>query len=199
MYSNNVLFKGRSVDDFLAAQSNQIVDKVSQLSREQLDSSRADIIKNLKEEFYIQPLSLNEDSITKTRQDVKIAGRRDPFFDERSSMVDGAKITFTIPYEGYRPLWDYKPSTFLLVASHAEVGANHLTTTTNVTVESENPAAEVENFLKGWLQDVRANAQNVNNQVIPFNNRLEAIIVEAIDKQQERFAKQNSLADKLGF
>lgn len=115
------LFERGDMTASLRFTTDEIKKEIDKLTNELICSTDLDDL----EEYYvakyqIEEIDLLEDSITKELSEIKIkscnhfycGGYRD--FEPKYYMIDGYRVTFTIPFDGDKNLLDLRPSSFYM-------------------------------------------------------------------------------------
>lgn len=195
-------FRDMELSSVLANQTNRIKSKVDSFSNEEIMANSLDILaENLYEEFYIPPVKIHDEDVTKRSISQTTFQRR---ADHIYSMVygcdyvdvDGLEFTFWFPIEGEVDLFKCSASTFrysgypeiTLVKGFMKLSYQK----TYQEMQQENAKENVLNECKHDLDNVRAGIGFANNDVQAFNNSLKNF---ALKQLQEKRKKASSFFD----
>lgn len=186
------LFERGDTTASLRATTDKIKEEIDRLTNEVICSTDLNDL----EEYYvakyqIEEIDLLEDCITKELSETKIksynhfyrSGYRD--FDPEYYMIDGYRVTFTIPFDGDRSLLDLRPSSHYLQSFPVD----------RVVAPSENDYGKIIyslEFSKKELQD----KENSNNFVQKKFNQEMKTYFSTIDTINQEVREYNAILPK---
>lgn len=188
----------------LAVSKEKMKSKIDSFTNDEIMANDIDLLAdNLYEEFYIQPVVIHDEDLTKRKMNqVKVRRRVDPFFrnvyGREYIEVDGVELSFYYPFEGEADLFRCQASTFSLsgypeITIQCGVIALRYERTLN-EMESEDA---VESVMKAVAQDIkhlRSGIDYANSDVSRFNSTLRADAVKGILEKKKKVESFYSMA-----
>lgn len=166
------------------------------------------------EEYKIQPISLYMENVSQILSETKVK-QYNPFsrndgYEPEYYMIDGYKITFTIPYDGDNELLFLRPSTFFLSRfpvedltkstdkSYGEI-IFALEYTKQELEKQDNPKDFIKEQFNQKIKNYVTNVTNINSEVMQFNNSLENTIKKALDTRKSQAKDYIRMGEKLAI
>lgn len=150
---------------------------------------------NCYEQFYIEPITINDEDVSERSVTSKKFKRRiDSFFRHDSEQeyvwVDGYAITFSFPYHGDTNLFKCQASTFLL-SGYPDIGieVNHITFYYELPLKEMQTDEDKSKLMKRLEQDVasiKKGVSYVNSDVSKFNQSLKQNAINEINARKKK-------------
>lgn len=199
--ASNVLFWERDLRNLVESYDQEMLRAIDGVNKNTLLNTSIDNLCDYYEQNYrIHVPELREEEITvdQTEAQVDISQDRLRMVPDRSkpAYVSGAKIVFSVPFDGDPKIFKCRPSTYTSMLPHADVhrGELHLIYTltdhdsTALKAAFDRDLGELRKWL-GW----------VSKDVTPFNNSLRDKIRNRIENRREKLIKDQGLVSSLGF
>src|SRR3989304_7363575 len=195
------LFNKYLLSDVILEQDRKLATEIGNLGHDYIfNSDESKLVEYFISNYTINLLILDKDNVTIEQTEVEIDVRNDRQRDIRDRSkpcyMRGNRLTFFIPYAGDKLLFFCRPSTFSSLLPKAEVRETEISYIID-TLESDDSKIKTE-----YQRNV-ANIQQyiawVNNEVLGFNNSLEAKIYSQIHDRKEKLKQNVILVNKLGY
>ena len=195
------LFNKYLLSDVILEQDRKLATEIGNLGHDYIfNSDESKLVEYFISNYTINLLILDKDNVTIEQTEVEIDVRNDRQRDIRDRSkpcyMRGNRLTFFIPYAGDKLLFFCRPSTFSSLLPKAEVRETEIIYIID-TLESDDSKIKTE-----YQRNV-ANIQQyiawVNNEVLGFNNSLEAKIYSQIHDRKEKLKQNVILVNKLGY
>ncbi len=182
--------------NILGNQYKAINEKIEKLSNEEVMANDQEVLtENLYQEFYIEPITVEEEDFEK-RSIVqgKIRKYLDPFFrtmyEKEYVDVDGIIASFYYPYYGEDDLFKCRASTFSLgVYPEITLHKGYLIIKAERALNEMNGEGAKDKLLsaiKNDLDDIKQGLGYVNSDVTAFNNGLKKYISESLSTRKSK-------------
>lgn len=195
-------FRDMELRSVLANQTNRVKSKVDGFSNDEIMANSLDVLAdNLYEEFYIPPVIIHDEDITKRSVTQTTFLRQADYFYSRMYGrdyvdVDGLVFTFVFPVEGETDLFKCSASTFrcsgypeiTLCNGYLELSYQK----TYQEMEQENAKEQVLKECAHDLDDIRTGIGFANNDVQSFNASLREFALKCL---REKHKKVSSFFD----
>lgn len=189
-------FKDYELRNVLGNQYKAINEKIDKLSNEEVMANDLDVLTdNLYQEFYIEPVTVEEEDFEKRSiAQGKIRKYIDPFFrtayDKEYVDVDGIIASFFYPYSGEDVLFKCQASIFSL-GGYPEISLQngYLIIKAERALNEMNDDGAKDRLLaavKSELDDVKQGLGYANSDVNAFNNGLKRYISDAITTRKSK-------------
>lgn len=205
---DNLLFYDGDLDATLRSEQKNVRELAESIDKNQLRSTpEADLVEHICSKLRIEPLVIQEDAMTMDQVEAKIDvtnnNRRNPFRDRGPIIINGNRVTITIPFIGDPMLFRLKLNSWQTVFPRALISGNHQKTGGNLQIVMSYPVDEPAGIYKQRLdEELRAinfyvGAQK--GQVHAHNESLHALAARAIASRKEQLKGQDGIADLLGI
>lgn len=161
-----------------------------------LNTSTEDLVSHLFEKYKAEIIKLSESEITVDQQEtnVNISGRT--MWPDDPQSVKGTKITFFIPFEGDKVLFEFQPSQFTLNPPRAKVSHHEIEFVYETT---QHDSGEVKKQFDSDFGKLKQYLEWVTNQAEQFNQELSSKIRTRIEVRKEKLLNDQDLVSSLGF
>jgi len=201
---DNVLFNSIDWHQFSEGLIATIRTEASNLSKETFEANSLDqIVEHIVSAHRLEPLKLNPDQkeqdvipITQTIDYTNSSFGISAFDEDRIMKVPAYKAVVHVPFEGTARLWSVSPSTKQLDYSAADVVGNKLTFSLEFQ-ESSATAEGIASAIDGKISSININVANVNKDLSGFNDRLEVVATDAVNKRFEQVNKLDAIKTAL--
>ena len=188
----------------LAAYKDKMKATVDSFTNDEIMANDIELLAdNLYEEFYIQPVVIHDEDLTRRKiNQTKVRRSIDPLYRDVYGReyidVDGFEMLFHFPFEGEAGLFKCRASTFSLS------GYPEITIQTGSIVlryektlqemERESAVQEVLKVVELDLRSLRSGIDYANNDVSQFNRTLRADAVKALAEKKKKVESFYSIA-----
>lgn len=165
-------------------------------------NSQKQIIDHIISSYSLAPLELLVDSktqdIVETRIDVTGNIMCIQPFGDGPIIVPGYKVVVTVPFNGSAALFDVSPTTTQLSYDEAEVIGNELTFALEFTESNATPD-DIKNAIDEKIATIQYNIENLNKNLVGFDQRVRDVVVDAVAKRFEQINKLDSIKTALNI
>lgn len=197
-------FRDHELSSAFAGAYQQITLKIDKLTNDEIMANDLDLLAdNFYEEYYIQPVTIYDEDLSKRKVTAKKIKRHvDPFFGGYSGReyvdVDGVELTFSFPYEGEEELFTCRASTFSVSGyPDIEITKTHITFFYEKTLQEMESGLAKESIMKGLEHDllnVRQGIDFCNKDVNGFNSSLRGEIQKRLQQKKKKVESYFSVA-----
>lgn len=188
----------------LAACKEKMKARIDSFTNDEIMANDIELLAdNLYEEFYIQPVVIQEEDLTRRKvSQSKVRRRVDPFYREIYGReyidVDGFEMSFYFPFEGEADLFKCQASTFSLSGyPEITIQSGVVMLKYEKTLQEMEEEGAVESVMKAVAQDLkrlRSGVGYANNDVSRFNSTLRPDAVKALGEKKKRVEAFYSIA-----
>ena len=198
---SNYLFSEYDMFPLLEGQKQAMLDEVVSIDGNRLlNTSDDDLCAYFVKKYRLHPPVLLEDKAVVDPQETQIDVSQDPdrFVRDpsRPLYVTGTRVTFEIPIEGDANFFNVQASTSTYSPPVADIQGNTLLLSvsgTNLTPEG------TKSQIDRSLDEIKQHLGWIENDVKPFNERLESLAREAIKARRQKLLADQNLVASLGF
>ena len=165
-----------------------------------LNTSVDDLCGYFVKKYRLHPPILLEEQALADQQEKQIDVSKDPnrFIRDpsRPFYVDGTRVTLEVPFQGDANFFRGRASTFTYSPPVADIDGNILSlsvTGTNLTHEGTKSQFD------RTLHEIREHLSWIENDVKPFNERLESLAREVLEVRRQKLLANQNLVASLGF
>ena len=155
-------------------------------------NSNEQIVNHVCSKYPLISLALNEDAKDVKFAETQIDASGDPgrifFGNYEQFLVDGYKVTWTIPVSGSEELFYTQPSTYILTEIPGEIRQNTITLTTEVAADNSDEQ-KINNNLQSQLNSVVKMVEYVNSDLRSYDTNLKTTVEAAVTRRRERLEK----------
>lgn len=197
-------FRDIDLSRSLAAYKEKMKATVDSFTNDEIMANDIELLAdNLYEEFYIQPVVIHDEDLTRRKiNQTRVRRSLDPFYRDVYGReyidVDGFEMLFHFPFEGEADLFKCRASAFSLS------GYPEITIQTGSIVlryektlqemERESAVQEVMKVVELDLKSLRSGIDYANNDVSQFNRTLRADAVKALAEKKKKVESFYSIA-----
>lgn len=205
---DNLLFYDGDLDATLRAEQKKVRERVESFDKNQLRSTpEADLIEHIVSRLRVEPLVLREDAMTMDQVEAKIDVTnnrgRNPFQDRGPIVINGNRVTVTVPFNGDPMLFKLRPNSWQSVFPRAFVSGNSNKTGGAIQIVMSYPADEPPAIYKQRLDEelrtINFYVGAQKGQVHAHNESLHLLAAKAIANRKEQLKGQDGIADLLGI
>ena len=211
---NYLLFNQKDTNSFFLSVLQKVKIRVDSMPDNEITNSvLTEWEEFLFQSYCIYPIELVESETTQTmtEEKVKVYNRPQYFGEPEFCMVDGMQITYTIPFDGNRRLFDLQPSTYIsndfkcdsIVAPHGEelgyIKVSLLFTKTELVQHSGDMRHYVDQCFEGIFKNYRKMIEYVNDDVKAFNTDLKIKIERFLTERKNRADSTALISQKLAI
>lgn len=197
-------FRDIDLSRSLAACKEKMKSKIDSYTNDEIMANDIELLAdNLYEEFYIQPVVIYDEDLTRRKvNQSKVRRRVDPYFRDIYGReyidVDGFELSFYFPIEGETDLFKCQASTFSL-SGYPEItiqsgGIVLMYEKTLQEMEREDALESVMKAVEQDLKHLRSGIGYANNDVSHFNSTLRADAVKALLEKRKKVESFYSIA-----
>ena len=185
----------------LEGQKQAMLDEVASIDGNRLlNTSDDDLCAYFVKKYRLHPPVLLEDKAVVDQQETQIDVSQDPnrYIRDRSRpfYVNGTRVTIEIPFEGDANFFKVQASTSTYSPPVADIDGNIL----SLSVAGTNLTSEgTKSQFDRTLHEIREHLSWIQNDVKPFNERLESLAREAIEVRRQKLLGDQNLVASLGF
>jgi hypothetical protein len=205
----DLLFVKYDLDDNIRNFLSSIHLLVDEIPEDQFHiSSDDDIVRSIKSKKEMSPVELHEDRKVMDQSETKmdVAGWPGRYFsdDRGPCLVPGTRVTVTIPFTGDAQLWHAKTNPYNYNPPRGEIRSHRNTDQGgNLVLDFTRPTDEGPEVFKGLFEETLVSIRQYltwsKEQIVRYNNELEAHIRPAIAARRARLKQQSGIADLLGI
>lgn len=197
-------FRDFELRSCIAATKEKMKEKVENYSDAEIMANNLELLAdNLYEEFYIQPIEILEEEVSRRSvMPKKIKRQRYPFVrnyhEDEYVLVDGFIFAFSFPYTGEKDLFKCRASCFS-ISGYPEISIQNNFITfryekTQNEMKEKDAKDTVMSRLSRDLADIKHGIELVNNDVTAFNDELRHIALLALQARKKNVEAFFSLA-----
>lgn len=191
---DNYLFNTHDLHAVIDAQGRALSQEISNLANGVIQGTEeAELIRSLHDKYKLDSLNINEEGIEVEQADTEIDVSHDTmrlFTTPGPHYVRGFKFTYYIPFSGDPDLFKCRPSTYSLMLPYAEIRGNNLI----IEVDVENPeTTDPDSQMQGELNRIKQSANQVNEDIAPFNNTLEGRVRTELQARKDKLQQVNQV------
>ncbi|MFY2787092.1 hypothetical protein [Rhodococcus sp. MALMAid1271] len=191
------LFNRGELSDYLSSRLRSCLGRLEAMHEDEvLARSADDIVAELAEAAYVEPVKVGSDAVDGGVAETKVESY--DRFDGRSYMMAGLKIHAVFEYSGSTEVLYYRPSTRILTSFNAEIRSNTITVKTEQAGSTPNPTA-AKDAINRQIDQIRTMAGHASTDITAFNATLDTQIRPAVERRKEFFQNRRDLAGALGF
>lgn len=200
-------FRDIDLSRFLAAGKEKMKAKIESFTNDEFMANDIELLAdNLYEEFYIQPVVIHDEDLTRRKvNQSKVRRCVDPYFRDVYGReyidIDGCEMSFYFPFEGEEDLFKCQASTFLLSGyPKITIQRGSIMLRYEKTLQEMERDGAVEAVMKVLEQDLkclRSGIDYANNDVTQFNSTLRADALMALVEKKKRVESFYSIASLL--
>lgn len=200
-HDHNYLFMTYDFGDSLRAHEKKMMQQIDSVDGNRLlNTSVEDWINYFEEEYKINAPKLLEDQITIDQGEAQIDVSKDPnrlIFDrDQAFYITGTRVTFFVPYEGDKNLFQCRPSTYSLNPPRGEISDSELILSYSRT---DHDAAAVKSEFDGTLSQIKQYLERISSGATEFNSTIRDKIRQRIEQRRDKLLKDQSMTSTLGF
>lgn len=161
--------------------------------------------------YFVPPITIFEDSITKTISETKV--KRPNIFswdynEPKYYEVDGVRISFKIPFDGSKDLFEIRPSQFILLKFECETFSSphgqecgdfvlSFDFSKQELQNKEDLAAHVDITFKNEFKHYKDMISYVNIDANSYNNGLRKQFLQRLEKRREKASSFAAISEAL--
>jgi len=197
-------FRDIDLSRSLAASKEKMKAQIDSFTNDEIMANDIELLAdNLYEEFYIQPVVIHDEDLTRRKvSQSKVRRRVDPYYRDIYGReyidVDGFEMSFYFPFEGEVDLFKCQASTFSLSGyPDITIQSGAIMLKYEKTLQEMEKEGAVESVMKAVEQDLkrlRSGIDYANNDVSRFNSTLRADAVKALVEKKKRVESFYSIA-----
>ena len=197
----NYLFTENSLSDVLSAQGKAILTHIDSIQPDQLlNTGIEDWCDYCEKEYTIEPISLHEDRAHAEQSEVQIDVSQDPLRcirdRHRPFYIPGTCVSLTIPFNGDKGLFRFRPNSFSMNPPCGVVDEHNLTISVDVL---DHDSKAVKSSIDQTLSQIRSSLNTVKGQVEEFNKTVRQIAKDRLEFRRNKLLKDRGLVEALGF
>lgn len=200
-------FRDYYLGDYIAQRGTKIQLKIESLTNDEIMSNSLDILaNNIFEEFYIVPINLAQEDVSKRSViQKKITRYIDPIFRDFSGResveVDGVCASFYYPYTGEKDLFKCQASTFT-TGGYPDIRIENDYVVLDIErtlkeMQGKDAKQHFQSILETKLNDIKRGISFVNTDVNSFNARLKNEITNALVEKKNKVSAFYSIAEMI--
>lgn len=167
-----------------------------------LNTAPADLAAYLKQKYGMEPIQLRRDewhaAEKETKVDVRYDGFRRGIFDQgQPVLVPGQRIDVRVPFDGDADLFFAQGDTYSSNPPRASVDGPELVIT--FEFPSDSPPADLRGYVDQTLSSVEQCLHWGREVLDPWNQRLEALALTAIEQRRSRILENQGRLSSLGI
>lgn len=198
---NELLFNKSNLSLVIGNQEAQVSNEIDAFDSNQLLNTPVDdLVKYFFEKYKINPINILTEKISVAQSETKIDVSRDSsraIFDRsRPFYISGTRITFYVPFEGDKELFNCRPSHFNFDPPRAEIIKNEIQITYEVVSHDSD---QLKARFEGDLHNIRQYLGWIEQDIKPFNEKLPSIIHEQIERRRKKLLDDQGMVASLGF
>ena len=205
--TRNTLFNQGILSDVLDSKRYQLKGVIESYQKDFISKiDESELIKDLFQKFSINPIILNEKTITRSKLiDIKVdVSRGRDTIRGRPITIRGKSIIISIPYEGNVILFNLRASNlFPCGFSKAEVGQSEIRITYEIHSYDDNTKQEAADLInrtfKNDLHMIKRDLIHINNEVKSYNSSLEKLIKENLKIRKKELSIDSDLEELIKF
>lgn len=197
-------FRDIDLSRSLAASKEKMKARIDSFTNDEIMANDIELLAdNMYEEFYIQPVVIHDEDLTKRKvNQAKVRRYVEPYlrrYEGREYIdVDGYEMTFIFPFEGEADLFKCQASTFS-ISGYPEITIqrNIITLRYERTIQEMEREGAVESVMKSVardLENLRSGIGYANNDVTRFNSTLRAEAIKALTEKKKKVESFYSVA-----
>lgn len=197
-------FRDIDLSRSLAVSKEKMKAKIESFTNDEIMANDIELLAdNLYEEFYIQPVVIYDEDLTRRKvNQSKVRRRVDPYFRDIYGReyidVDGFELSFYFPIEGETDLFKCQASTFSLSGyPEITIQSGAIVLMYEKTLQEMEREDALESVMKAVEQDLkhlRSGIGYANNDVSHFNSTLRADAVKALLEKRKKVESFYSIA-----
>lgn len=197
----NYLFTEPSLSEVLTAQGKAILTYIDSIQSDQLlNTSIEDWCDYCEKEYTVEPVSLHEDQAHAEQSEVQIDVSHDPtrLIRDRSRpfYIPGTRVSLTVPFDGDKGLFRFRPNSFSLNPPCGVVDERNLIISIDVL---DHDPKTVKTSIDHTLSQIRSSLSTVKGQVEEFNKTVRKTAKERLEARRNKLLKDRGLVEALGF
>lgn len=196
--SRNYLFHKGDLDATLRGHFAKLKDRVDAIPENDLfREDEAALIELVQNDFVVVPLTLDEASLSMTREETKVdvSGDRSRYFSQGAGphYVAGIRVRISVPFQGDPILWKLKPNHWSSVLPYGDVrsrrGERDGTLEIAIEYHADMGPDEVKKRFDENMKNVRFYVDNQRGQVEAENAKLPDLIRSALASRKAKLQK----------
>ncbi len=207
---NQTLFNSGRLYDHLRELKNKISVDIDNMSADKFRAnSDEEAVSYYRDNYSITPLTLDSDNKigepSETTVDVSHDPMKNPFGNSRCT-TKCIKLKVTIPYYGDYCLWDLRPDSYSL--SHSSRQKTFTPPKENMPgnliicfeyIQDQASSKQINNDITNEISLIQTNIDAQKMQITQYNNGLEKIIMQCIEKRKSTLRRRNIILDGLNI
>lgn len=187
------LFRKYYLNEFVNDYRKSLFERIEKL--EITDNTNiSELVERLKSEFTIYPIVLGPAEPSQPKETTK------KMYNPWGQLVNQnvLEIIVTIPFEGNYKLFDCMPSrsTVVYLEENVVIGKSNIKATITLTQFDQNAYFSEVNKI---ISTVSTNLPTIHAETIPWNDRLENLIQQALENRKEVVSKKFDFMKKIGL
>ena len=197
-------FRDIDLSRSLAVSKERMKAKIDSFTNDEIMANDIELLAdNLYEEFYIQPVVIHDEDLTRRKvKQSKVRRCVDPYFNDAYSReyidVDGFELSFHFPIEGETDLFKCQASTFSLSGyPDITIQGGAIVLMYEKTLQEMDREDALESVMKAVEQDLkhlRSGIAYANDDVSHFNSTLRTDAVKALLEKKKKVESFYSIA-----
>ena len=199
MAAMKLLFGGDELSAALAHQTALIKKEIGGVSANHiLHATDQELGDYFFDKYIVNIPNLDEENITVSHGDAQIDVRHrfEYVVHDRSqpTYVSGTRISFFVPYQGDKILFELRPSSFTFSAPHGIVREDEL----EFRYESTNASSIGQGF-QNDLAKVKKYLGFITSDVEPFNAQIREFAIQQISSRRNKLLEDQKVVESLGY
>lgn len=189
-------FRDIDLSRSLAASKEKMKARIDSFTNDEIMANDIELLAdNLYEEFYIQPVVIHDEDLTKRKvNQTKVRKYVEPYLRRYQGReyidVDGYEMTFAFPFEGEADLFKCQASTFS-ISGYPEITIQRdvITLRYERTIQEMERECAVESVMKSVerdLESLRSGIGYANDDITQFNSTLRAEAAKALAEKKKK-------------
>jgi len=187
------LFNKYSLREYINAYRNKLQEDINKL--EISDSTIIDdLVERLKTRWTINPIELQNPKPSEPKETTR--RMQNTFGETYNQKV--YEIFVTIPFKGNKDLFDCSPSTSTVVYLDKNFTINSSSVTGTIVLTDLDPNI-YNSAINKVVGTLKSNLPGVHAQIKPWNDKLEDLIKQSLEKRKGVVAKKHDFMEKIGL
>lgn len=200
--TEHTLFRMGEFYAVLRARQQDMFSEINEVDADYLLTVSVDsVCEYFEQKYWVHVPQLKEDEITVEIQDAKAI--RHDIFDHTPFEQIGSTATFFVPFEGSADLFNFRPSSFRLVATKAQIKAGEVVFDYFSPYSGRDSEEERAQYFRAQLDndldDVRFHLEAMSKDAEQFNETLRSIAREQIESRRKKLLQDKGISVALGF
>lgn len=198
VYGTVKIFCEAPLDEYIDQRKAAVKSRIhSETAQYLMNVNENEYINHLVDEFQIDPLKFDFENRTASSREEMIPADRFPrdFYVRDAKSYSKPVITYHIPVSGDTELLRRRPSTYVMMTHTVQLKDGCVCFD---IIDFRSDSEDIKRQADSVIGTLRAQSQNVQNQVASFNSGLLQFAMSLIEERKQMLTKQNDVMLKLG-